>query len=309
MESGFDQAASDQLTALYRQYQRDLLKIAYRMLGSVADAEDVVQEVFLAAAGQNWDAIRNARAYLARMTTNRCLNVLQSGARRKERYMGPWLPEPMPDEALASRQPEEDAVQRDRIRYAMLVLLQTLTPLERAVFVLRESLGFSYGEMADMLDRTAASCRQLYSRARRKLGQVPQNAEQPSHDDVEKAARLFIDAVETGRFQLLARQLMQDVTLTTDGGGKTRAAYKPILGKARVLAFLQGIREKGAFAGKLHPVPLNGETGLVLLRSSRHVMTVHFDTDADGQIRHIYIVLNPDKLHLLQRMRLDETTR
>lgn len=284
----------------YNQYQRYLISVAYRLLGSLADAEDIVQEVFAIATNHDWENIINVKAYLTKITTNRSLNLLQSSHRQREHYLGPWLPEPMLDEV--SEQPEQIAEKRDNIRYAMLVLLQSLTPQERAVYILRDSLGFAYNDIAHMMDRTESNCRKIFSRAKQKIGHIPAEMSDESNVHSETIVKLFIEAIEEGNFQKLAQQLLHDVTLITDGGGKTKAALKPIFGRDRVLAFLQGIREKGAFEGKIIPASLNSETGLILSRQHRNVLTLHFGLDTDGRIENIYIVLNPEKLHALHNI-------
>lgn len=284
----------------YNQYQRYLISVAYRLLGSLADAEDIVQEVFAIATNHDWENIINVKAYLTKITTNRSLNLLQSSHRQREHYLGPWLPEPMLDEV--SEQPEQIAEKRDNIRYAMLVLLQSLTPQERAVYILRDSLGFDYNDIAHMMDRTESNCRKIFSRAKQKIGHIPAEMSDESNVHSETIVKLFIEAIEEGNFQKLAQQLLHDVTLITDGGGKTKAALKPIFGRDRVLAFLQGIREKGAFEGKIIPASLNSETGLILSRQHRNVLTLHFGLDTDGRIENIYIVLNPEKLHALHNI-------
>lgn len=285
-----------QLEDIYSQHKRYLMSIAYRMLGSLTDAEDITQEVFVRVASQDWNQISNIKTYLAKITVNSCINLLQSSSRRRELYLGPWLPEPMLD--TASQQPEEAVERGESIRYALLVMLQTLSPQERALFILRDCLGYTYTEIAEMIDRTESHCRKIYSRAKQKMVPVAQEMREGWKEETVEIAKLFINAVETGEFHALIKQLLKDVTLITDGGGKTRAAYKPIYGADRVLAFLQGIQGKGAFDGKLIPVPLNSETGILLSRQQRTVMTICFALDSlTNRIKNIYIVMNPEKLH------------
>lgn len=271
----------------------------------MADAEDIVQEVFVAVSNHDWDQVQNVKAYLTKVTTNRCLNLLQSSYRQRELYVGPWLPEPMQDESATSQEPEEVAEKKESIRYALLVLLHTLTPQERAVFILREILGFTYSDIADAMDRTESNCRKIFSRAKKKMTQIQHETIEGSKQHTEMITELFIEAIETGEFSALTQQLLQDVTLITDGGGKVKAAYKPIFGMERVLAFLQGVREKGAYDGKLIPVSLNSETGIVLSREGRNVLMICFDLDSSGHIRNIFIVMNPEKLRLFQNVSLN----
>ncbi|PTM59438.1 sigma-70 family RNA polymerase sigma factor [Desmospora activa] len=154
-----------QLEQLYEHYQSLLFGVAYRMLGSISDAEDIVQDVFLSLQQQEIDKISHVKAYLIKMTTNRCLNLLGSARHKREEYVGPWLPEPLLDQ----QQPADIIERNESISYAFLVLMEQLSPIERAVFILRESLGFEYEAIADILDKTTSNCRKIMSRAKRKL--------------------------------------------------------------------------------------------------------------------------------------------
>lgn len=289
--------------SIYSEYYRYLISIAYQMVGSMADAEDIVHDVFVKLSEHDWQQVLNVKAYLARATTNSSINFIKSSRRKRELYLGPWLPEPMLDIDNVSQQPEEIVDKRESVRYALVVLLQTLSPQERAVFIMRNSVGFTYKEIAAMLERSESNCRKLYSRAMQKVAQLPQERLENSNDKSEVIAQLFIEAIETGEYESLAEHLLRDAVLTTDGGGKVRAAYKPIIGDDRILIFLRGVVEKGAFDGRLYPVPLNSETGILLLRQDRNVMSIHLQLDSKGFIQHIYIILNPDKLQALQHVR------
>jgi RNA polymerase sigma-70 factor (ECF subfamily) len=282
-----------ELETLYKTYQPHLFSIAYRMLGSVTDAEDLVQDVFLHMDRLDTGQMTNLKAYLTKTTTNRCLNFLQSARKRREIYPGPWLPEPQINQ---SDQPAERIVADETISYAFLVLLEQLSPVERTVFVLRESLQYDYNEIAEMIEKTEVNCRKIYSRAKQKLQNEaplhPENAERVDH-----LAKTFIQATLTGNFEEFIDILTDDVVLITDGGGKVKAALNPIVTKQRVRAFINGISAKGSFLGEFHPVIVNGQRGILQVKDGRPLRVICFGLDSiQKNIQKIFIVSNPDKL-------------
>ncbi len=295
---------------VYRTYKSMLFGLAYRMLGSAADAEDIVHDVFAQYLQTDKRDIANERAYLTKMTANRCINVLNSARHKREQYIGTWLPEPMPDEGWqdeASAQTER----KEMIGYAYLVMLQRMTPLERAVYVLREALRFEYREIAEILERTELSCRKTYSRARKAVGLdaggdgTGLSKEYAKPDRVRlqyQFVEVFLRAADSGDFQPLVTYLKEEVTLVSDGGGKVRAAIKPILGLERVLAFLTGLSAKGRFEAGFRPIRMNGEPGLALVEARKCTMLISIEWEPDGsRIRHLYIIVNPDKLQRFNR--------
>lgn len=278
---------------LYDQYKSLMFKLAYQMTGSIADAEDVVQDVFFKAFDIHPERLKEPKAYLCKMVTNRCLDLQKSARRKREVYVGPWLPEPI-------RTPQEDTlehvVRRDLLSYAMLVLLERLTPTERAVFVLREALGFDYPEIAELLDKRATNCRMLMSRARSKLGipeEEPVTAEAVDLDWVSR----FLTSLEQGNVEHVLSLLSEDVVLVTDGGGKVVAATSPIRTRDQVALILAGALHGLKSQGSLHSefAPLNGETGIVL-RLEDKTEAVIFLQHRRGKFDRIYVVRNPDKL-------------
>ena len=280
------------LAQTYEQYKPLLFGLAYRMLGSAADAEDVVQDVFARYLQLEPEAVRNEKAYLTRMTANRCINLLKSSRRQRETYTGPWLPEPLAD---AGADPAE---RRDNIAYAYIVLLQRLSPLERAIFILKQSLGFEYREIADMLDKSEISCRQTFSRANRKMrdGAIGELQGEEPAEAKERFVDAFLRASDTGNFKPLLAFLMDEVTLVSDSGGKARAALKPIYGLDRVMAFFEGLATKGRLGGFVR-ARLNGEPGLVRRQEGRVTFALCAEWDPDGsRIRTLYAIVNPDKL-------------
>ncbi|MBO9597210.1 MAG: RNA polymerase sigma factor SigJ [Cohnella sp.] len=279
--------------ALYKEYGSRMMGIAYRMLGSVSDAEDAVQDVFERLASADPVEMQHPRAYLAKLTTNRCLNILKSARRRREQYVGPWLPEPIVEAAVPG--PEEQLASRDDVSYAWLVMLERLTPAERAVYVMRESFGYEYGELAKMLDKTEVGCRKLYSRAAAKLKDVPRAAERPSAGQASVWMRAFLKAARDGDFGEVTARLAKEAMLVSDGGGKVRTAIRPIYGSDRVAAFFEGLFRKGSLSGEWSPVLVNGQPGLVHRRTN-HTKAMTVALDDSNRIVAVYWIQNPDKL-------------
>ncbi|MFY0762236.1 RNA polymerase sigma-70 factor [Metabacillus dongyingensis] len=281
-----------ELDTLYKTYQPFLFSIAYRMLGSVTDAEDIVHDLFLQLKIDTVQ-IKDMKAYLAKVTTNRCLNFLKSARKRREIYTGPWLPEPRVHQ---TEQPLDKILTDETVSYAFLVLLDQLSPVERAVFVLREAFAYDYGDIAGMLEKTEVNCRKIYSRAKRKLkNDMPVHPE--NTERVDFLAKTFIKASMTGNFEEFIDILTEDVVLVTDGGGKVISALNPIVNKQRVSAFLNGISSKGSFIGELLPVMVNGQKGILQVTEGHPIKVICFELDSKQKnIRRIFIVTNPDKL-------------
>lgn len=280
-----------ELESAYASYRKLLFSIAYRLLGSVSEAEDVVHDVFVALQSIDRETIGDMKAFLSRAVTNRCLNVLKSARARREVYPGPWLPEPLYDAGGA--EPWQRLERDEEIKYAYLVMLERLTPLERAVFVLREAYAYEYEEIAQMIDKSPDNCRKMLSRARRKL----QAFEPPSERNSDVATQ-FIAALQHGNITDAVGLLTDQVVIVTDGGGKVRAAMRPIAGIERVGAFLVGIAGKQVFAKGVVAVIVNGETGMLLKRDDLPSAVWSFEIDPEtGRIARIYAIYNPDKLH------------
>ncbi|GIP37191.1 RNA polymerase sigma factor SigJ [Paenibacillus sp. J31TS4] len=283
-----------ELDSLYRTYRPLLSSVAYRMLGSIAEAEDAVQDVFAALSREKPPEVHHPKAYLVKLVTNRSLNLLRSARRRRERYTGPWLPEP--ELAFSPGDLSEEFALRESFGYALLVLLETLSPAERAVYVLRESLDYEYGEIAGMLGKNEAACRKLLSRARAKLGKRDAESDSVPSGDAEPYVRAFADALRTGEFEPFLGLLADDAVLISDGGGKVRSALFPILGKARIHAFFAGLRAKGSLQGELRAVWLSGQRGWLLVRPPLHPIAICFGPGAGDRADRVYLVTNPDKL-------------
>ncbi|MFK7691987.1 RNA polymerase sigma factor SigJ [Paenibacillus sp. HJGM_3] len=278
---------------IYREYRGLLISVAYRMTGSMAEAEDIVQDLFVRLAETDLSGIREMRAYLIRSVTHRALNVMNSSRHRREVYPGQWLPEPVADRP--EDDPERRAVLSDDMSYALLVLLERLSPDERAAFLLRDVFGMSYREVAQAMDKTEANSRKLVSRANMKLqGERPKRT--LDRERSEAWLRMFTRATESGRFGELLAFVRDDAVMVSDGGGKVRAAIHPIVSAARIAAFFEGIAAKGSLAGEWRLIHLGGEPGLALLRDGAIVKVLLPDWDDEGRIRQLFLIVNPDKL-------------
>lgn len=283
---------------LYEKYRRLLYTLAYQLTGSAADAEDAVQEVFLKIHVMNTEHIEEPKAYLCKMVTNRCLDLLQSSRKRREQYIGPWLPEPVPTSAEDALQ---TVIQEELLSYAMLVLLERLSPAERAVFVLREALGFNYLEIAGLMDKSEANCRKLMSRARGKMGLA--DAELINYEAVgEPWVQAFIQALKQGNVDVLLSMLTDDVVVLSDGGGKVTAAVRPISSRDHVSRFLMGLMRQAVRLADvcIRPISVNGETGIII-HSLGNVDTIVMMQVEGGAARRLYFIRNPDKLTHIKR--------
>jgi RNA polymerase sigma-70 factor (TIGR02957 family) len=271
-----------------------LFTVAYEMLGSAADAEDVLQETWLRWADVDLAEVREPRAYLVRITTRLALNRIRTLARRRESYVGPWLPEPL----LTSPDVAADVELADSVSTAMLLVLETLTPTERAVFVLREVFDLPYDEIAAAVDKSAAAVRQIAHRARSHV-EARRPREVVSDRDRAAVVERFLAAVATGDLQGLMDVLSPDVVLITDGGGKKQAALRPIHGVDKVLRFLSAVMPDDGSASAA-PAVVNGSTGLRLLLGDEldTIATMRVD---GGRVTALYLVRNPDKLERVEK--------
>jgi RNA polymerase sigma-70 factor (ECF subfamily) len=271
-----------------------LLGLAYRMLGSRSDAEDVVQDAYLRFAGAQ--DVHNAEAFLVTVVTRLCLDRLKSARAQREVYVGPWLPEPVFDaEGLSADAATELA---DDLSFALLLALDRLSPLERAAFLLHDVFDTPFPEIAAMLDRTEASCRQLASRARRAVrDDRPVPAKAP--DNHARLLQAFGEAVASGNVARLAELLRTDAVALTDGGGRKTAARNPIVGADKIARFFIGLAAKNAgHEIRVEPAMINGAIGALLYLDGEldHTMSMAISGE---KIAAIYIVRNPDKLRHL----------
>jgi RNA polymerase sigma-70 factor (TIGR02957 family) len=287
---GMPRSVIDPATEAFLAHRNLLFTVAYEMLGSAADAEEVLQETWLRWAGVDLAAVRDQRAYLVRITTRQALNRLRTLGRRKESYVGPWLPEPL----LTAPDVADDVELADSVSLAMLLVLETLTPTERAVFVLHDVFDFGYDEIAESVGKTQAAVRQIAHRARSHVA-----ARRPrgpvSAAQTRDALQAFLRAAQTGDLQDLLAILAPDVVFLGDGGGIVQAIPVPVVGFDKVSRLIEVGLSRIASLGTLEPVQVNGYPALVL-RLDREVNTVIALRLDDGLITGLYAVRNPQKL-------------
>lgn len=288
---------------LYIRYKNYAFSIAYRMLGSVVEAEDIVQDCFAGLQSKPAQDIRNPKSYIARLVVNRSLNLLNSARNQRESYVGEWLPEPMGDRE-AGNMPEETLQKKEMISYAYLVMLERLSPTERAVFVLREAFRYDYSEIADWLGKTESNCRQIFSRARRNLPDKLPPIEQSDADMMAKRELLnrFTTAFLRYDVSAMLELLADQPVFTADGGGvvhtvmRTMDVHKGVLALLTSRRVLVQLRER-----EWVPMWINGELQLALMKEGRLSEVLCLKLDPSGErIEGVYLVVNPDKLTSVQ---------
>jgi RNA polymerase sigma-70 factor (TIGR02957 family) len=285
----------DPATEAFVAHRNLLFTVAYEMLGSAADAEDVLQETWLRWVGVDLDTVRDQRAYLVRIATRQALTRLRTLGRRKESYVGPWLPEPL----LTAPDVADDVELADSVSMAMLLVLETLAPTERAVFVLREVFDLGYDEIAEAVDKTPTAVRQIAHRARAHVA-----ARRPrgvvSQTESRAALEAFQRAVETGDLQDLVDILAPDVVLLGDGGGVVQAVQRPIVGADKVARLLGAGLTRLDGRTSVELVQINGGPALLIRLDGEidNVVAVRID---DGLVAGLYIVRNPEKLSRVER--------
>ncbi|MEE1815720.1 RNA polymerase sigma-70 factor [Streptomyces sp. SP18ES09] len=290
---------TDTLTELFEAHRPMLLGVAYRMLGGTADAEDVVQEAWLRWTAADRAAVVEPRAFLARVTTRLAVDRLRQARARRESYVGPWLPEPLvTDFGPAAPDTAERALLADSVSLAVLVVLESLSPLERAVFVLREAFGFPFAEIATALDRSEAAVRQLAGRARRHVDEG-----RPRYD-VDPAERRdlterFLTAASGGDLGELLALLAPDVRLVGDSGGKSKAPLRIIESADKVGRFLVAVTQGGEDLYEVRFLEINGAPAVLVLAGGKPDSVFQVET-RDGLVQRVYIVRNPDKLQGLE---------
>jgi RNA polymerase sigma factor (sigma-70 family) len=286
----------DAAIATYAEHKEMLFAVVYNMLGTVADTEDTLQDTWLSWAARQSEDIANARSYLLRIAVNQALFRLRRVRRSREAYVGPWLPEPLVTEEDVA----ESVLRSESVSLALMIVLETLTPLERAVFVLREAFGYENAEVAALLGRNVVAIRQVAHRARKHVhARRPRFKSDPDRQRI--ATRRFLAAALGGDIAGLIEVLAPDVTLWTDGGGKQQAARRVVTGRDKVLRLLAA-RSPALLADlDIRYMNVNGEPGaLALVNDTVYgVMVTGLDAD-NGQINSIYAILNPDKLARVQ---------
>jgi RNA polymerase sigma-70 factor (TIGR02957 family) len=293
-------AVVPQAVQAFEEQRPRLFAIAYRLLGSASEAEDAVQDTFLRWHAADPDTVRSPAGWLAKVLTNLCLTRLTSARARRETYPGPWLPEPVLT-AQSALGPLDRAEQRESVSLAFLLLLEQLTPPQRAVFVLREAFDYSYREIAGILDFTEVNCQQLYRRARLQLAKdrprFPQRSS-ASRKQGHRIAEEFLAAARTGDLAALESLLAADVVAWADGGGKTVAARRPVHGAPRVARYLSGWMSRDVPGLRIVVSEVNGQPGIVGIVGQQLLVAVLLSLDG-GRITAVHAVANPDKLTFL----------
>jgi RNA polymerase sigma-70 factor, ECF subfamily len=278
----------------WREHRRYVLDVAYRMLGSLTEAEDVVQEAFARLLGTGVDEIEDVRGWLVVVVTRRCLDQLRSARARHETYVGPWLPEPVVQPSGAQIDPAERVTLDDSVRMALLVVLERLTPAERAAFVLHDVFGFPFEDVGEIVGRSPQACRQLASRARRQVREQTGPARftvDPA--ELSRVAKRFIEASSAGDLDALMDVLDPNVAGWTDGGGLVPAPLEPVVGRRavaeRFLSFMHDLHVS------LVPMSVNGEPGVLGYQDGRLISVIAFEV-RDELITRIHAIANPQKI-------------
>ncbi|SCY17248.1 RNA polymerase sigma-70 factor, ECF subfamily [Streptomyces sp. 136MFCol5.1] len=288
--------SGDRDQQVFHKHRNLLFSVAYRLLGIAADAEDAVQDAWIKWSSADRSQVADPKAYLTRIVSNLSLERLRSTRYKRETYVGPWLPEPI----LTSGDTAEAVTDAESVSMAMLVVLETLSPIERAVFVLKEVFDFSHAEIAEAVERSEAAVRQAAHRAREHVrARRPRfTTDRPRQREITER---FFAAATGGDVNALMELLSPDITLWTDGGGKVRQALRPVVGAQTVAAWFAAIGTvtyQGVEPADMNAelVEINGGPGMLFSGSGRVIATVTFDFDADGRITSIHNVANPDKL-------------
>ncbi|WP_180953640.1 RNA polymerase sigma-70 factor [Bacillus sp. T33-2] len=283
------------LQDLYCQYKPLLFTIAYRMLGTVSDAEDIVHDVYIQASEKTIEHIEKKKAYLCKMVTNKCIDHLKSARNNRQVYTGPWLPEPL---ILQENDPIHEVIKEEGVSFAILLLFEKLKPMERAVFILREVLDYDYPAISQILNCSVPNCRKILSRVKNKFPLITEELKPAFDPKKDEIIQTFVIALQQGNIQTIEQLLYQDVTLYSDGGGKVYAALKPVFSKGLVIRFINNLMSQNRNAEEpaiVQMVNVNGQAGLLVMGADQVKTVICFHVK-DGRISDIYIVRNPDKL-------------
>jgi RNA polymerase sigma-70 factor (ECF subfamily) len=274
----------------FEELRPDLTRLAYRMLGTRADADDVLQDAYLRWSNTDHDQVRSTRAFLNTIVTRLCIDRRREIDVRKETYVGPWLPEPIVESGSF-----EDRIEKgETVSLALMHVMETLSPTERAAYLLRKVFDYDYVEISSILDKSEANCRQLVSRAENHI-QSERPRFETSSDEIERISNEFLHACATGDLQGLVGLLSDDVVIYSDGGGKVLSAMRPVEGVDHVSRFLVGIFKKGLSGTEIVRIYVNGQLGFAALLKGQ-LSTVWSMDFVDGRVRRCYVVRNPDKL-------------
>jgi len=278
-------------TEIFNECRPLLMAIAYRMLGSRADAEDAVQETFIRWQQSNEEP-SSPKAFLSTIITRLCIDQLRSARAQREVYVGPWLPEPVMTE-------ESTVEMAESLTMAFLVMLETLAPAERAAFLLHDVFDFDYPEISQMIGKTEANSRQMVFRARERLTKRRRRFE-PTREETERITSRFIETTRNGDLSGLMAMFAEDAVMTSDGGGKARAALKPVHGADAIARFLMGVLKKNEGWDAVHTLTeVNGQPAFLTSISGQPIAVMILDIQ-DGVIQNLFIIVNPDKLRSLE---------
>jgi len=279
-----------ELDPVFEEHRRGLERLAYRMLGSLADADDVLQDAYLRWSRTDHSEVQSAQAYLNSIVTRLCIDQRRKVDARKESYIGPWLPEPLVEAPTYGGSVES----AEAISMAFLVVLESLSPVERAAYLLRRVFDYDYEQIAEVLDKSATNCRQLVSRAEERVHERRPRFE-PDPDEAERITGQFLQACTTGDLDGLLGLLAADAVSYSDGGGKAFAAMVPIYGAEKIARMFIGLARKAAHDAKMRLVRVNGQPGILTLYRGElgHVLTLDI---VEGRIVNCYVFRNPDKL-------------
>jgi RNA polymerase sigma-70 factor, ECF subfamily len=294
--------AADTHLPVFEALRPHLTGLAYRMTGSLTDAEDIVQDAWLRWHRTDPASVDAPKPFLLRIVARLCLDRARSAQARREVYVGPWLPEPVADLDRLGYHPGADHVAElaDDLSVALLLVLERLSPLERAAFLLHDVFDFTFDDIASMLDRSPAACRKLASRARQRVKEARPARNLPA-EAAEEFARRFLAAIRTGDVGAFARSLAEDAQLIADGGGKTYAALNPIRGRDNIVRFCTGLVRKFGTPREIRRLPLNGDEGFLIVEADGRLQTWTLAWNDRGLVQAIYMMRNPDKLGHLRR--------
>ena len=283
----------------FEEHRQLLFGVAYRMLGTAAEAEDIVQDAYLRSAAVPRDEIRNLRSYLVTVVTRLCLDQLKSARVQREQYIGPWLPEPVLTSDADWRLAPEGVIDlRESVSMAFLVMLERLSPVERAVLLLHDVFDYSHAEAAEIVGKSEPACRQLLKRARGRVAE-PRRRFAPTSEEQVRITAQFLTAAQTGDVQSLLALLSRDVVAYADGGGKVASARRPIYGADKVARFAAAVPRKEQ-TDRADLVEVNGCPAALLWTGHRLASLVALDI-AGGRIQHIFVQRNPDKVRRIRR--------
>ncbi|MCM3736755.1 RNA polymerase sigma factor SigJ [Bacillus cytotoxicus] len=285
-----------ELSHLYIEHKPILFSLAYKMTGSIADAEDVIQDVFVKLNEYEMKHNKNVKAFLCKLVTNRCLDLLKASKKKRELYVGTWLPEPI---AVIETDPLHVMMMKNDMSYVLLVLFEQLNPIERAIFILREILEYDYETIAEIVQKKAANCRKILSRIKKELPDLEkQSIVENVKGDREQVITCFINAIQQGNTTQVMEVLGEAIAYYADGGGRVTAATKPIYGAVRVQQLLIALATK-YFTNQdecsMMQTDVNGSPGIVIRNRTGIQAVMSFEFEGN-KIKSIYTILNPDKI-------------